>query len=59
MSFDDLFAVGALAQAVDAAANAADAFEATEAVLEVSNNLSLAKPLIKPLFEPLMDQLGS
>lgn len=59
MNFDDLFAVAALGQAVEAAANAADAFEATEAVLEVGNKLSLAKPLVKPLFEPLLDQLGS
>ena len=59
MNFDDLFTAAALGQAVEAAANAADAFEATEAVLEVSNKMSLAKPLVKPFLEPLIDQLGS
>lgn len=59
MNFDDFFAAAALGNAVDAAANAADAFEATEAALEVGNKLSLAKPLLKPLLEPLIDQLGS
>ena len=59
MSFDNLFAAAALGEAVEAAANAGDAFEATEAALEVVNKLSLAKPLIKPLLEPLIDQLGS
>jgi hypothetical protein len=59
MNFDDFFAAAALGQAVEAAANAADAFEVTEAVLEVGNKLSLAKPLVKPLIEPLIDQLSS
>ena len=57
--FDDLFAAAALSEAVEAAANASDAFEATEAALEVGNKLSLAKPLVKPLLEPIIDQLGS
>ena len=59
MNFDDFFAAATLGNAVEAAANAADAFEATEAALEVGNKLSLAKPLLKPLLEPLIDQLGS
>lgn len=59
MNFDDMFAAAALSEAVEAAANATDAFEATEAVLELGNQLSLAKPLVKPLLEPLFDQLGS
>lgn len=59
MNFNDLFSAAALEQAVEATANAADAFEATEAALEVANKMSLAKPLVKPFLEPLIDQLGS
>ena len=59
MNFDNFFAAAALGQAVEAAANASDAFEATEATLEVANKMSLVKPLVKPLLEPLFDQLDS
>ena len=59
MDFDDLFAAASLQAAVEAAASASDAFEATEAALAVGNQLSLAKPLVKPFLEPLIDQLGS